>query len=156
MPAFMYSVVTKLGKTVLDYKLSQVLHGEQYLEVFDELPTEGELITTGSVIDLCDKRSGALINLDSKYRFNIKKRICDHFNDDHLSFFSRTVNSHDQNGKLLVKNQFSTFIVGAGNFGGKSKVSDEVKPTVPTPNRPYDASVRYTTHVDQAAIYRFV
>lgn len=74
---------------------------------------------------------------------------------DHLNFIE-TVNSYDQNGKLLVKNQSSTFIVGAGNFGGKSKASDEVKPAVPTPNRPYDASVRYTTHLDQAAIYRSV
>lgn len=64
--------------------------------------------------------------------------------------------SHDASGKLLFKNQLSTFIVGAGNFGGKTKASDEVKPVIPAPNRPFDASVKYTTSVDQAALYRFV
>lgn len=67
LPAFMYSVATRLTSKAIKHKLSQVLHGEQYLEVFDELPTEGELISTGSIIDVCDKRSGALVNSNSKY-----------------------------------------------------------------------------------------
>lgn len=64
--------------------------------------------------------------------------------------------SYDPSGKLLVKNQISTFIVGAGNFGGKSKASDEVKPAVPAPNGPCDVSIEYKTGVDQAVLYRFV
>lgn len=54
----------------------------------------------------------------------------------------------------MFKNQLSTFVVGAGNFGGKTKASDDVKPVVSIPNRPCDASVKYTTSVDQAALYR--
>lgn len=46
--------------------LSQVLHGEQYLEILDELPTEGELVTNGSVIDVTDKRSGAVVVANCK------------------------------------------------------------------------------------------
>lgn len=65
-----------------------------------------------------------------------------------------TGESRDQNGKLLFVNQLSTFVVGAGNFGGKTKPSDAVKASVPIPNRPFDASVKYTTSVDQAALYR--
>lgn len=64
--------------------------------------------------------------------------------------------SFDQSGKLLLKNQISTFIVGAGNFGGKSKASIEVVSTVPAPERPFDASIRYVTSVNQAALYRYV
>lgn len=41
--------------------LSQILHGEQYLEVVGELPVEGQLKTTGTVIDVCDKKSGAAV-----------------------------------------------------------------------------------------------
>lgn len=62
--------------------------------------------------------------------------------------------SYDQNGKLLVKNQLSTFIVGAGNFGGKSNGSSDVVPSIPVPNRAFDSSVKYVTSVDQAALYR--
>lgn len=70
--------------------------------------------------------------------------------------FLETGDSYDQNGKLLFTNQISTFIVGAGNFGGKTKASDAVKPAIPVPNRPCDSSIKYTTSVDQAALYRFV
>lgn len=63
--------------------------------------------------------------------------------------------SYDPSGKLIVKNQLSVFIVGAGNFGGKSQASDAVKPAIPAPNRPCDASIKYTTTVDQAALYRY-
>ncbi|XP_031618010.1 peroxisomal multifunctional enzyme type 2 [Contarinia nasturtii] len=131
MPALllaMSSTLTQSAITHTQFDLSQVLHGEQYLEVCDELPTEGSVSTSGSVIDVVDKRSGAVVVLN-----------CDSF---------------DQNGKLLFKNQLSTFVVGAGNFGGKTKASDEVKPVIPTPNRPFDASIKYTTSVDQAALYR--
>lgn len=44
--------------------------------------------------------------------------------------------------------------MGAGNFGGKTKASDEVKPVVSAPNRPFDVSIKYKTSVDQAALYR--
>lgn len=60
----------------------------------------------------------------------------------------------DQNGKLLFKNQAATFIVGAGNFGGKSKAADGVIPAVPAPNRSPDSVVVFPTTVDQAALYR--
>lgn len=63
--------------------------------------------------------------------------------------------SFDKSGKLLFKNQISTFIVGAGNFGGKTKACDAVKPAVPAPNRPCDMSIKYETTVDQAALYRY-
>lgn len=49
-----------------EFNLSQVLHGEQYLEIVDELPTEGKLTTNGTVIDVIDKKSGAVVVVNCK------------------------------------------------------------------------------------------
>lgn len=69
MPALMLSMTSSLVASAIkhtEFDLSQVLHGEQYLEVFDELPTEGELTTTASILDVTDKRSGAVVVADCK------------------------------------------------------------------------------------------
>lgn len=58
-------VTTALKHT--EVNLSQVLHGEQYLEVVGDLPTEGQLKTTGTVIDVCDKKSGAVVVTNCKF-----------------------------------------------------------------------------------------
>lgn len=73
--------------------LSNFLHGEQYLEICDELPTSGSLTTSGKVCDVMDKGSGAVVVANCR--------------------------SYDPNGQLIAKNQSSIFIVGAGKFGGK-------------------------------------
>lgn len=72
---------------------------------------------------------------------------------NHLQL-SFTGDTYDQQGNLLFKNQLASFIVGAGNFGGKTKAGDGVIPSIPTPNRPADAEVKYATSVDQAALFR--
>lgn len=41
-----------------------MLHGEQYLEVVDDLPVEGTVTTSGRVIDVTDKKSGAVVVAD--------------------------------------------------------------------------------------------
>ena len=85
-------------------------------------------MTRGAVIDVMDKKSGALVV---------------------------TVNeSFDESGEKIIINQSSTFVVGAGNFGGKQKPSDEVIPTIPPPNRKPDFTALCKTSVDQAALYR--
>lgn len=63
-PAIIMTMTTSLVSSAITHKevnLTQVLHGEQYLEVFDELPTDGKLITTGKILDVVDKRSGAVV-----------------------------------------------------------------------------------------------
>ena len=47
-------------------------------------------------------------------------------------------------------NQFSTFVVGAGKFGGK-RSSDSIIPTVDPPKRSPDATVSQKTSVDQVS-----
>lgn len=62
--------------------------------------------------------------------------------------------SIDESGRLIVKNQSSVFIVGAGNFGGKREPSNDVISVQPLPKRNPDKSIQYKTSVDQAALYR--
>uniref|UniRef100_A0A672Z2U1 Peroxisomal multifunctional enzyme type 2 n=1 Tax=Sphaeramia orbicularis TaxID=375764 RepID=A0A672Z2U1_9TELE len=110
----------------LNIDFTQVLHGEQYLELYKPLPTSGELTSEATVADVLDKGSGAVILLD--------------------------VNTYS--GKELVcYNQWSVFVVGAGGFGGKRN-SDKAKPLLPPPKRAPDAVMIDSTTRDQAALYR--
>lgn len=65
-------MTTNLVSSAITHKeinLAQALHGEQYLEVIDELPTEGHLTTTGKILDVVDKRSGALVVVHCEFYF---------------------------------------------------------------------------------------
>lgn len=64
MPGLLLTMASELVSSSLKHtevNLSQVLHGEQYLEIVDDLRNEGTLSTTGSVIDVIDKKSGAVV-----------------------------------------------------------------------------------------------
>lgn len=110
----------------LNIDFTQVLHGEQYLELYKPLPTSGKLISEATIADVLDKGSGAVILLD--------------------------VNTYSGN-ELVCYNQFSVFVVGAGGFGGK-RSSEKAKPPVSLPKRSPDAVVIDSTTRDQAALYR--
>ncbi|XP_013115140.2 peroxisomal multifunctional enzyme type 2 [Stomoxys calcitrans] len=131
MPGLMLSMSSNLVASALPSgkaDLTNILHGEQYLEICDDIPTSGKLTTTGKVFDVMDKGSGAVVVTNS--------------------------DSYDESGRLLVKNQSSIFVVGAGKFGGKNNPINGVVPIVPAPNRAPDASIQYKTSEDQAALYR--
>uniref|UniRef100_A0A1I8Q3A7 Peroxisomal multifunctional enzyme type 2 n=1 Tax=Stomoxys calcitrans TaxID=35570 RepID=A0A1I8Q3A7_STOCA len=131
MPGLMLSMSSNLVASALPSgkaDLTNILHGEQYLEICDDIPTSGKLTTTGKVFDVMDKGSGAVVVTNS--------------------------DSYDESGRLLVKNQSSIFVVGAGKFGGKKNPINGVVPIVPAPNRAPDASIQYKTSEDQAALYR--
>lgn len=57
----------------------------------------------------------------------------------------------DEKNEKVAFNQFSTFVVGAGKFGGKRN-SDEAKPTANPPKRPPDASISEKTGIDQVNV----
>lgn len=110
----------------LEFNLSQLLHGEQYLELYKPLPTSGTLTSKATIADVLDKGSGAVILMDV----------------------------HTYSGEELVCfNQFSLFIVGAGGFGGH-RTSDKAKGTAAPPNRAPDVVMTDETTRDQAALYR--
>ncbi|XP_017267793.1 peroxisomal multifunctional enzyme type 2 [Kryptolebias marmoratus] len=110
----------------IDLDYTQVLHGEQYLELYKPLPTSGTLTTERSVVDVLDKGSGAVLIFEGK------------------------TYSGDE---LVCYNQFTVFVVGAGGFGGKRN-SDKAKAPLPPPKRAPDAVVIESTTRDQAALYR--
>lgn len=49
--------------------LASILHGEQYLEMVGDLPTDGILESEFTVKEVLDKGSGAAIVLNGKYCF---------------------------------------------------------------------------------------
>lgn len=59
--------------------------------------------------------------------------------------------SYDENGEKVCFNQISTFVVGAGGFGGK-RSSDKIIPTATVPNRQPDSCVEEKTSVDQVCV----
>jgi 3-hydroxyacyl-CoA dehydrogenase/3a,7a,12a-trihydroxy-5b-cholest-24-enoyl-CoA hydratase len=56
--------------------------------------------------------------------------------------------------ELVALNQFVTFSVGSGNFGGKRDSDELIKVSTKKFDRKADKSVEEKTTVDQAAIYR--
>lgn len=48
----------------------QVLHGEQYLEIVNPMTTDGSLTTKASIVDVQQKKSGAVIVAECKNELN--------------------------------------------------------------------------------------
>ncbi|XP_051155367.1 peroxisomal multifunctional enzyme type 2 [Leptopilina boulardi] len=107
---------------------SRILHGEQYLEVFKRIPTEGKIESRFRLQDVLDKGKGAVVLIEQE--------------------------TYDmESGEKLAKLQMSVFIVGAGGFNGPRN-SSHIIPTLEHPKRKPDMSVQQKTNVDQAALYR--
>ena len=60
----------------------------------------------------------------------------------------------DEKKEKVAYNQFSTFVVGAGKFGGK-RSSDSIIPTVDPPKRNPDTTMSQKTSVDQVCVIFF-
>ena len=104
----------------------QVLHGEQYTELLAEkFPTEGILTSTFKIAAILDKGSGSVYVLD-------------------------VVSKNKETNEVVVRNQFSIFVVGTGGFNGPRN-SDQVVETKVKPNRSPDHSTLYKTSVDQVS-----
>ncbi|XP_067007857.2 peroxisomal multifunctional enzyme type 2 [Anabrus simplex] len=108
-------------------ELSRVLHGEQYLEMLQPVPTSGTMRSHCRVADVMDKGSGAVVLIN--------------------------VDTFSENGEKIAFGQMTVFVVGAGGFGGK-RTSERAIATIEAPKRNPDATIRQKTDVDQAALYR--
>ncbi len=109
----------------LNFGLDRVLHGEQYTELVRPLPTHGKLTTKAVIKNIFDKGKGALV----------------------ITEFT----TYDENGDALVKNELTTFVRGAGGWGGDRGPSADVN--VP-PERAPDKVVEDKTSNNQALLYR--
>ena len=109
----------------LNFGLDRVLHGEQYTEVLRPLPTHGTLTTKATVKQIFDKGKNALV----------------------VTEFT----SYDEHGDALIRNELTTFVRGAGGWGGERGPSADVN--VP-PDRAPDKVIEDKTHPNQALLYR--
>src|SRR5258706_6339244 len=106
----------------LDYKISQILHGEQELVVHNPLPPEASVVTTPAVEAVYDKGKAGLLVLRGETRTT--------------------------DGTPLCTNRFRLFIRGEGGFGGDSgpapepwEVSGEPALRVEVPTLPQQAAI---------------
>jgi 3-hydroxyacyl-CoA dehydrogenase/3a,7a,12a-trihydroxy-5b-cholest-24-enoyl-CoA hydratase len=109
----------------LNFGLDRVLHGEQYTEIKRPLPTTGKLTTKAKVKDIFDKGKNALVVTEFV--------------------------TYDENGDELIKNELTTFVRGAGGWGGDRGPSADVN--VP-PDRAPDKVIEDKTSDNQALLYR--
>lgn len=61
---------------------------------------------------------------------------------------------YDESGEKIALNQFVTFLVGSGNFGGKRDSDKQIKVSTKRQTRKPDQVRTDKTSVDQAAMYR--
>jgi acyl dehydratase len=103
-----------------------MLHGGQKIELFGEIPPDGEIESTGQVGAILDKGDkGASVEL-----------------------VSESVNV--ATGKPLLRTTMTAFFRGEGNFGGNRGA-----PTIfELPKRKPDHELCYATRADQALLYR--
>src|SRR5690242_3593214 len=109
----------------LNFGLDRILHGEQYTELKRPLPTHGKLTTKATVKQIYDKGKGAVVVTEFK--------------------------SYDEHGDEIIRNELTTFVRGAGGWGGDRGPSAEIN--VP-PERAPDKVVEDKTSDNQALLYR--
>ena len=109
----------------LSFGLDRVLHGEQYTELKRPLPTKGKLSTKATVKNIYDKGKGAVVVTEFV--------------------------TYDESGDEIVRNETSTFVRGAGGWGGDRGPSADVN--VP-PDRAADKVAEDKTTENQALLYR--
>ena len=102
-----------------------LVHGEQGIELFGEIPTEGEIESKGRCTAIWDKGSGAVVEMES-------------------------TSVDVATGKPLLKTRMAAFLRGEGGFGGERGPSARTTP----PERAPDHVVSFQTREDQPLIYR--
>lgn len=107
------------------FNAALMLHGAQKIELFDVIPTDGEIESTGVIGAILDKGKGASVEL-----------------------ISDSVNL--ATGKPLFRNTMTAFFRGEGGFGGDRGPASEFE----LPDRKPDHEVRYQTREDQTLTYR--
>jgi len=110
----------------LNYGLDRILHGEQYTELMVPLPPKANLKHKAKVSEIWDKGKHAVVVT-------------------HIDTYDADT------GQLLVKNDVSMVVRGAGGWGGERGPASDVN--VP-PDRKPDAVVTEKTSENQALLYR--
>jgi acyl dehydratase len=107
------------------YNPALMVHGVQGIELFDEIPPDGELESVGKCVGIWDKGNAGVVEFEAEAK-NVKT------------------------GKPLFRTRSALFCRGEGGFGGERGPSDKIE----YPNRKPDHQVTYETREDQALTYR--
>ena len=107
-----------------DFNLAALLHGDQHIELHQELPIEGSAVAQARVAGIYDKTKAALVVLETNAR------------------------SHD--GAPMWTSRAGLFISGEGGWGGDRGPSS----TWQQPDREPDHVTGYDTRTDLALLYR--
>jgi acyl dehydratase len=108
----------------IEIDLAAVLHGSQEISLHGPLPTSGEAVARGRIVDVQDKGSAAVIVQETAVE--------------------------DTSGRPLWTTQSSIFVRGEGGFGGHRGTTERVPP----PDRAPDVELLTPTLPQQALWYR--
>lgn len=109
-----------------DFNPAMLVHGEQSVEVYGEIPTSGTVSTVGEIVSIYDKGKGALVAIE-------------------------LTSTLEATGNDIFKTTMSVFIRGEGGWGGDRGPSG---PRNVAPDRDPDHEVTYHTSENQALLYR--
>jgi acyl dehydratase len=110
-----------------DYRIGQLVLGEQGLRLHRPIPVTGDVRVVTTVAAIYDKGSGALVVLETD--------VVD--NRTHLPMFSATT---------------GVFVIGGGGFGG---ARGGAAPQTKVPGRPPNTRVWFPTLANQTLLYRY-
>ena len=124
-----FAVVIGGGGTPIDqagsFNPALMVHGEQGFELFDEIPPDGAVRSTGRIAGIWDKGSAAVLEFESE-------------------------SVAESTGKPLFKTRSVLFCRGEGGWGGERGTSEKLH----FPDAEPTHRIRYATGADQALIYR--
>ena len=104
---------------------AMLVHGEQAIELLDEIPPDGELESSGRIANIWDKGGAAVVELESE-------------------------STNKATGKPLLRTRSSMFIRGEGGWGGERGPREKIE----FPSEEPTHQITYVTRKDQALTYR--
>ena len=124
-----FAVIIGSGGAPMDkvgsFNPMMMVHGEQGIELFDEIPPSGEVENIGKITGIWDKGTAAVLEYE-------------------------TTSTDAAIGKTLMKTRASLFCRGEGGWGGERGPSEKIE----FPERAADHEITYKTREDQALTYR--
>ncbi|OTG92766.1 peroxisomal multifunctional enzyme type 2 [Acinetobacter sp. ANC 3832] len=113
------------GLPGMNFGFDRLLHGEQYTEIKRPLPAHAKLHHTFTLKNAYDKDPNAVVTF--------------------------AISSKDETGEEIIYNEMTSFVKGAGGWGGDRGPSADIN--VP-PAREPDAIIEEKTDVNQTLLYR--
>jgi acyl dehydratase len=126
-----YPVIIGMGAGAMpsfgEINWAMLVHGEQSIEVYGEIPADGTVESVTKIVGIYDKGSGALAVMETESKYV-------------------------DTGKPAFKVRMGAFIRGEGGFGDSR--GPDLPARVSAPERAPDEQVTYPTRDDQALLYR--